>query len=206
MNIVTLENGPFQVNSYLLYDMSARSGIIIDPGSSIQELLARIEKENIQLQAILCTHGHIDHVAGVNEVKARFGVPLWMNRGDSELLETLPQQARMFGVKNPGPVVIDVELPGEGAVEIGGITITLLRTPGHSPGSLSFVIDDTVFSGDTLFNFSIGRTDLPGGSYEALIASIENKLFALPDDTRVLSGHGPETTIGKEKEFNPFFG
>jgi hydroxyacylglutathione hydrolase len=206
MQIVTYSNGPFQVNSYLVYDSSARSGIIIDPGSEIEDLCALIERDRIQLNAILCTHGHIDHVAGVNEVKAKFGIPLWMNRGDDELLATLPQQARMFGVKSPGSVLIDYELSSVGTVEIGGMQIILLHTPGHSRGSLSFVIGDAVFSGDTLFNFSIGRTDLPGGNYEDLITAIEDKLFGLPDKTRVYSGHGPETTIGKEKEFNPFFG
>jgi len=121
-----------------------------------------------------------------------------------ELITSVQMQARMFGVPDPGQVIPDRNLPSNGEIQIAGLTLGLFHTPGHSQGSVSILIEDVLFSGDTLFNFSIGRTDLPGGSYEELISSIKNKILILPENTRVLSGHGPETTVGREKKMNPF--
>jgi len=205
LKIVSLENGPFMVNSYLIINEDTRSSFIIDPGSDVVSLLDHVRNENLALEAILATHAHIDHVAGVNTVKARYDVPLCVNVLEQEIISSVSVQARMFGVADPGKVIIDKTLPGEGDFTVVGITISILHTPGHSPGSLSFYFDGVVFCGDSLFNFSIGRTDLPGGNYGQLISAIETRLFTLPDETRVLSGHGPETTIGQEKRMNPFF-
>lgn len=205
MQIIILGNGPFMVNSFLVINEKSNRGFIIDPGSNIDPLLNKIDEDKISLDAIVATHGHIDHIEGVNKVKDRFKVPFYVNDQDRELIDTLPTQAQMFGVPDPGVPTIDEILPVSGEIEISDLKLTLLYTPGHSKGSVSIKIDDIVFSGDSLFNFSIGRTDLPGGDYGELITSIREKLFVLPEDTRVLPGHGPETTIGTEIKMNPFF-
>jgi glyoxylase-like metal-dependent hydrolase (beta-lactamase superfamily II) len=202
MEIYTLPNGPFMVNSYLI--VNDRKGIIIDPSSGIGPLLKKIEAEKIELEAILATHGHIDHIDGVNIVKKKFNANFYANNLDSDLISAVQTQARMFGVPDPGKIIPDKNLPLNGEINLAELTLQLLHTPGHSKGSISIKIDNILFSGDTLFNFSIGRTDLPGGNYEELISSIKNKILIFPDDTQVLSGHGPETTVGKEKKINPF--
>ena len=202
MEIYTLPNGPFLVNSYLI--VNGKKGFFLDPGSAVKPLIVKAESDKIEIEAIVATHGHIDHIDGVNKVKQKFNVPFYANNLDMELIETVQMQARMFGVPDPGQVIPDRNLPNTGEIQIAGLTLELYHTPGHSKGSVSIRIDDVLFSGDTLFNFSIGRTDLPGGSYEELISSIQKQIFTMPDETRVLSGHGPETTVGREKKMNPF--
>ncbi len=202
MEIYTLPNGPFMVNSYLI--VNGKKGIILDPSSGIRPLLVKAESEKLEIEAIVATHGHIDHIDGVNKVKEKFNVPFYANSLDMELIQSVQMQARMFGVPDPGQIIPDKNLPSTGEIQIAGLTLELYHTPGHSKGSVSIRIEDVLFSGDTLFNFSIGRTDLPGGNYEELISSIRNQILTLPDETRVLSGHGPETTVGKEKKMNPF--
>jgi len=205
MNIISYANGPFMVNSYLVINEENKSCFILDPGYDVDRLIEEVKSKNLKMEAIVATHGHIDHIEGVNDVLNIFDVPFFVNELDKELIDTVSMQARMFGVKDPGTIKETINLPLEGTITIAGIEMKLLHTPGHSQGSVSIVIEDVVFSGDTLFNFSIGRTDLPGGDYTQLIQGIETKLFTLPDETRVLSGHGPETTVGKEKKMNPFF-
>jgi hydroxyacylglutathione hydrolase len=205
MNIITYANGPFMVNSYLVINDEKKSCFILDPGHDVDRLIEEVKNKSLAMEAIVATHGHIDHIEGVNHVLETFDVPFYVNELDKELIDTVTMQARMFGVNDPGTIKKTTNLPLKGSINIGGFELKLLHTPGHSMGSVSIVLEDIVFSGDTLFNFSIGRTDLPGGNYAELIEGIESKLFTLPDDTRVLSGHGPETTIGKEKKMNPFF-
>lgn len=202
MKVYTLPNGPFMVNSYLV--ANGKKAFIIDPGSGIKPILVKAESEKLHVEAIIATHGHIDHVDGVNRVKEKYKVPFYMNDLDMDLLKTLKMQARMFGVPDPGSVAPDRNLPLSGDIKVAGLTLELYHTPGHSQGSVSIKIEDVLFSGDTLFNFSIGRSDLPGGNFIDLINSIKNKILIMPDDTRVLSGHGPETTVGREKKMNPF--
>ena len=202
MEIFTLANGPFMVNTYLVVNGSR--AFIIDPGSNIKPVLVKIESEKLELEAVIATHGHIDHIDGVNAVKKMFKVPFYVNDMDTELIQTVRMQARMFGVPDPGDISSDRNLPSSGEIEIAGLKLGLMHTPGHSKGSVSIMIEDVIFSGDTLFNFSIGRTDLPGGDYEELITSIKSKILVMHDSTRVLSGHGPETTVGREKKMNPF--
>jgi hydroxyacylglutathione hydrolase len=205
MNIMLFENGPFMVNSYLVVNEGSNAGIILDPGSDLQPLMKHIQKESIAISAIVCTHAHIDHIAGAKLVQDTFSVPLYLSKLEEGLMQSLQTQARMFGVPDPGIPRIHEYIPETGVLEIGGMSFTLLHTPGHSPGSMSLYAENVVFSGDALFNMSIGRTDLPGGDYGVLISAIQDKLFSLPDDTTVLSGHGPQTRIGFEKRMNPFF-
>ncbi|MCP4137956.1 MAG: MBL fold metallo-hydrolase [bacterium] len=205
MQIAVLENGPFMVNTFLVINEDTKEGFILDPGIDIDPLIQKIEIEKVNIVAIVATHGHIDHIGGVEKAKQKFNVPFYASELDKQLIDTAPIQAQMFGVPSPGKITIDSILPTSGEIEIAGLTLTLLYTPGHSKGSVSIKIDNTVFVGDTLFNASIGRTDLPGGDYEELIYSVRDQLFVLPDETRVLPGHGPETTIGREKSTNPFF-
>ena len=202
MEILTLANGPFMVNSYLV--VNGQNAFIIDPGTGIRSILAKIQSDKLELEAIIATHGHIDHIDGVNTVKKQYNVPFYVNSQDMELVQTVQMQARMFGVPDPGKISLDRELPACGELKVAGLKLDLFHTPGHSQGSVSILIDNILFAGDTLFNFSIGRTDLPGGNYAQLINSIHSKILILPDETRVLSGHGPETTVGVEKKMNPF--
>ncbi len=205
MKIVVLQNGPFMVNSFLLVNEETSGGIIIDPGNDTEGLLEIVEKEKITLEGIIATHGHIDHIDGVNRVKERRKAPFYVCDLDRELVEAVSVQASMFGVEDPGKITIDKQLPCQGELKIAGMEIKLLHTPGHSKGSVSLLVENTLFSGDSLFSMSIGRTDLPGGNYSELIKSINEKIFTLPENIRVLPGHGPETTVGNEKRMNPFF-
>lgn len=204
MEITAFENGPFLVNTYLVVN-DDKKAFIIDPGSELYPLVEKVEQEHIEPQAIVNTHGHIDHVAGVNVVKEKYNIPFYMNELDLPFLDSINVQARMFGVPDPGHIVIDNALPNSGEITIADMIIEILYTPGHSRGSVSLLIEDAIFTGDVLFNFSIGRTDLPGGNYGELIRSVKGKIFTLPDETIVLPGHGPQTTVEREKRYNPFF-
>jgi len=205
MEIIIHENGPFLVNTYLVINKKNKKGFIIDPGHDLDLLISKVKKNKIDLEAIVATHGHIDHVEGVKKIKDEFNLDFYLNDLDKELLSLIPTQARMFGVPDPGIPVANKNLPTSGKIKIADLELELLHTPGHSKGSISLKIDQALFSGDALFNFSIGRTDLPGGDYAELIKAIKTKLFVLPEDTKVYPGHGPTTTIGREKAMNPFF-
>lgn len=205
MKIKKFENGPFAVNTFLITNKKNNEGIVLDPGSDTSELINFINKEKVKIKAIIATHGHIDHVAGVDKIKKEYNVPFYLNELDNQLLEMIPAQAKMFGIKSSGVPTVDKKLPLSGEIEIAGFKIKLLHTPGHSAGSVSLLFGNVVFVGDALFNMSIGRTDLPGGNHSTLISSIKKKLFTLPENTVVYCGHGPETKIGTEKSSNPFF-
>lgn len=202
MQVFTQANGPFMVNSYLV--VNGKSGILFDPGSGINSLLGRVKSDNITIEAIIATHGHIDHIDGVNMAKSKTGAPFYISALDLPLVQNAQMQANMFGLPQIKAITVEKELPISGDIKIAGLNLALFHTPGHSKGSVSILIEDYLFSGDVLFNYSIGRTDLPGGDYAELINSIKKNLLIMPDNTRVLSGHGPETTIGIEKANNPF--
>ena len=183
-----------------------RKGAIIDPGGSADEILAEVERLDLDIVAVINTHGHVDHVLANREVKEATGAPLMIHAQDAPML-TNPMKgfAFLLGRIRPGPRA-DRLLEEGNEVEVGQIKLTVLHTPGHSPGSIALLAaqDSAVFSGDVLFHMSIGRTDFPGGSHDTLMHSIKDVLFALPDDTTVYSGHGPSTTVGFEKANNPW--
>ena len=204
LEIVTLPNGRFAENCYLAADRDTREAVIIDPGEEPETFLAELDTRRWTLRAIWLTHGHIDHILGVEAVKLATGVPIFLHPDDRPLYEALPQFGEWVGLQIAAPPAPERELrPGE-RVRVGRCELEVRHTPGHSPGSVSFVGHGVVFGGDVLFNGSIGRTDLPGGDHATLLASIQTHFLSLPDSTVVYSGHGPETTIGVERLTNPW--
>lgn len=198
--------GPLQCNCSVIGDEATREGIVIDPGDDIADVLALIQKHNLQIKQIVITHAHIDHVGGAMKLRAATGAPILLNQNDYTLLKMLDVQAAWIGMPAPGKVEIDHEIGEQDKVQAGALVANVLQTPGHTEGSicLYFPAEKKLIAGDTLFAGSIGRTDLPGGSFDKIISSLHEKVLALPDETVVVPGHGPLTTIGEERENNPF--
>lgn len=204
LNIETITVGAFAMNCYLLYDDESKNAVFIDPGMEAGRLIRRVEDLNLNLNYIINTHAHIDHAAEAGIVQNHFDVDFYMHREELPLLETLPDQAKMFGISVGAiPSVTNYVDDGE-EIRLGDYQGKVLHTPGHSPGSISIYWNNDLFVGDCLFMDSIGRTDLYKGDYDQLINSIKTKLLTLPEATKVYSGHGPSTTIGREKANNPF--
>jgi len=202
LEILAIPNGQFAENCYLL--TAGATAVLIDPGEEWERFLTELERREARLAAIWLTHAHLDHILGVGEVQSETGAPIWLHPADRPLYDNLPQQALWLGLRVPAAPAPQHELAHGQTLSLGGHDFLVRHTPGHSPGSVSLVGEGAVFSGDALFQGSIGRSDLPGGHHETLIASIRRELLSLPDATRVLSGHGPETTIGAERRTNPF--
>jgi hydroxyacylglutathione hydrolase len=198
--------GPLQCNCSIIGDETTHEGMVIDPGDDIEDVLDLIEKHNLKIKQIVITHAHIDHVGGAMKLRAATGAPILLNQNDYALLKMLDVQAAWIGMKDPGKIEIDHSLGQSDKVQAGSLTADVIHTPGHTEGSicLYFSLENKLVAGDTLFAGSIGRTDLPGGSMEKIIRSLREKVMALPDDTLVVPGHGPLTTIGEERESNPF--
>ncbi len=204
LQTITLAVGPLQSNCYLLYDDETNDAAIIDPGADGERIEAVISEHALNPLLILNTHGHGDHIAANRHVKELYNVPLMIHAGDAPML-TDPQQnlSHFMGVPITSPAA-DRQLNDGDELEFGERTIKTYHTPGHSPGGVSFHIENYLFVGDALFKESVGRSDLPGASHEVLIEAIRSQLLVLPDDTIVYPGHGPSTTIGGEKQNNPF--
>ena len=198
--------GPLQCNCSVIGDEATHEGMVIDPGDDVDDILALIRKHNLQIKQIVITHAHIDHVGGAMKLRAATGAPILLNQNDYALVQMLDVQASWLGMSAPGKVEIDHSVGNAEEVKTGSLTATVLHTPGHTEGSvcLYFPAEKKLIAGDTLFAGSIGRTDLPGGDYAQILRSIYSKLLALPEETRVIAGHGPVTTIGEERESNPF--
>ena len=198
--------GPLHCNCSIIGDETTHEAMVIDPGDDIEDVLAVIRKHSLQVKQIVITHAHIDHVGGAMKLRAATGAPILLNQNDYALLKMLDVQAAWIGMAAPGAVEIDQSLNTGDTVKAGALAASVLHTPGHTEGSvcLYFPAEKKLIAGDTLFAGSIGRTDLPGGSFEKIIDSLHDKLLALPDDTVVIPGHGPQTTIGEERENNPF--
>jgi len=198
--------GPLQCNCSVVGDEESHEAMVIDPGDQIDEILQILKEEKLTLKQIVVTHAHIDHIGGAMKLKAATGAPILLNQNDTALLKMLDVQAAWIGMKSPGPVQVDESIANAAILNIGNLKANVIHTPGHTEGSicLYFPEEQTLIAGDTLFAGSIGRTDLPGGSYEKIMRSLHNQVLALPDDTQVVPGHGPLTTIGDERESNPF--
>lgn len=198
--------GPLQCNCSIVGDETSREAIVIDPGDEIESVLSILKEHGLTVKQIVVTHAHIDHVGGAMKLKAATGAPILLNQNDTTLLKMLDVQASWLGMRPPGAVEIDNSVKDGDVVKVNGLEASVLHTPGHTEGSvcLLFAPQKTLIAGDTLFAGSIGRTDLPGGSYDKIIRSLHDKLLVLPDEILVVPGHGPTTTIGEERESNPF--
>ena len=198
--------GPLQCNCSIIGDEISREAMVIDPGDDIEDILAVIAEHKLQVKQIVITHAHIDHVGGAMKLRAQTGAPILLNQNDYALLKMLDVQASWLGMKPPGKVEIEAGLAQDETLQAGSLRASVLHTPGHTEGSvcLYFAAEKLLIAGDTLFARSIGRTDLPGGSFEKIIRSIHDKVLTLPEETVVIPGHGPATTIGEEREGNPF--
>lgn len=195
--------GPLQVNSYLVGCEETKEGIVIDPGGDSPVILSQIDALGLKIIYIVNTHGHIDHVAANRSLKEATGAPIAIHRLDASWLTNPPGGLALVLGATPGPPA-DILLEEGDEVRFGNISLKVLHTPGHTLGGISLLGEGVIFTGDALFNMGIGRTDLPGGDFKTLMESIKSKIFALPEDTVVYPGHGPSTTIGREKRANPF--
>jgi hydroxyacylglutathione hydrolase len=198
--------GPLQCNCSVIGDETTREAIVIDPGDEIDTVVAALSKHKLTVKQIVITHAHIDHVGGAMKLKKLTGAPILLNENDTALLKMLDIQAAWVGMKSPGAVSIDSSLPNGHVISVGKLAANVMHTPGHTEGSVCiyFPAEQKLIAGDTLFAGSIGRTDLPGGSFETIMRSLHRDVLALPDETIVVPGHGELTTIGEERATNPF--
>ncbi len=203
MKIVKMATGPLQVNSYMVWDEETNKGFIVDPGGYSPKIEQTIKENNIDLEYIILTHGHVDHIGGVEWVKAVTGAKIVGTEEEVEMFENSRiNMSADFGESitfSPDVIVDDMD-----TMKIGNMELLFIKTPGHSKGGMCIKVDKALFSGDTLFHSSVGRTDFYGGSMPTLVKSIKEKLFTLDDDVKVFPGHMGTTTIGYEKEHNPF--
>lgn len=201
-----LRVGPLQCNCSIFGDELTKEAIVIDPGDEIPQIQAVLLRHGLHVKAIVITHAHIDHIGGAAKLKAATGAPVYMSEEDRELAANLEMQAAWLGVETPENPVIDMAVRDGDTVALGTSRFHVLDTPGHTQGSISLLIPDekTLVAGDTLFRDSVGRTDLPGGNSRQILVSIHDKLLTLPEETVVIPGHGANTTIGREKQRNPY--
>lgn len=205
MILESLTVGPFQENCYIIGDETG-TGAVVDPGDEATRIALTVEQTGLDIDKIILTHAHIDHVGAVGELVDEYSCPVLMHAEAEPMLKQLPTQAMMMGLKFGRAPEVDRYIEDEEVLEIGGLALRSLYTPGHAPGHLAFYIEseEMVLSGDALFAGSVGRVDLPGGDMKVLLRSIGERLLTLPDETRVYPGHGPRTTIGNERQHNPF--
>jgi glyoxylase-like metal-dependent hydrolase (beta-lactamase superfamily II) len=201
--IKALVVGPLASNCYIVASED-REGIIIDPGADATEIMKEVIKLKLEIKYIVLTHGHIDHIGALKEIKEATSAKIAVHTEDVDSLQKQSLIAEQFGISFQDPPSADLLLKDGDIINIGTEYFSVLHTPGHSPGSICLYGEGILFSGDTLFNFGIGRYDLPGGDYYQLINGISSKLMVLPDETSVYPGHGPATTIGTERKSNPF--
>jgi glyoxylase-like metal-dependent hydrolase (beta-lactamase superfamily II) len=199
-----IENGPFAVNTYIVGCPATKRAVLIDPGHDIRLIERRVKASGLDFTAIVNTHGHVDHVAGVDHFRRSMGLPFRMHRGDALLIERLPEVTAAFGLPPIPPPIVDEWLDAGVEIAVGDLRFVPRHAPGHSPGSLVFDLGDEMIVGDVIFLASIGRTDLPGGDHATLIDSIRRQILSRPDHVVLHAGHGPPTTVGQERATNPF--
>jgi hydroxyacylglutathione hydrolase len=206
MIIKKLAVGPIMANCFIVGCRQTHSAVVIDPGDEANRILIALAEAKLTVKHIINTHGHFDHVGANKRMKAATGAPILIHALDAPMLNMLARSAAAWGMlaeDSPSP---DRLIEEGDIIDVGSIRFQVIHTPGHTPGGVSLLADGCLFVGDTLFAGSVGRTDFPGGDFDVLKASIQKKLFALEDDVKVFTGHGPETTIGEEKRHNPFVG
>jgi hydroxyacylglutathione hydrolase len=206
MILEMLTVGPFQENCYVIGDEETGVGAIVDPGDEATRIALAVEQTNLEISQILITHAHIDHVGAVAALVDEYSCPVLMHAEAEPMLKQLPTQALMMGLRFGKVPAVDHHIEDEEVLEVGGLKLASLYTPGHAPGHLAFYVESegVAFAGDALFAGSVGRTDLFGGNMEVLLRSITERLLTLPDETKVYPGHGPATTIADERTRNPF--
>jgi glyoxylase-like metal-dependent hydrolase (beta-lactamase superfamily II) len=204
--LITMVVGQLEVNCYMLWDPGSMKAFIIDPGGDAGLIQEEIEAKGLKAEYIINTHGHFDHVGAARKIKDLTGARLALHPNDTALMAEAQERARVWGIETEDQPKPDVLLEDGSTLSAGAVTLEVLHTPGHTPGGVCLYLKDPgiIFTGDTLFSGSIGRTDLDGGSYDEIIKSIKTRLLPLGDDVRVLPGHGPATTMGIEKAINPF--
>jgi hydroxyacylglutathione hydrolase len=202
----TFPVGPLRCNCTLLANLETREAIVIDPGDEIADILARLARRQLTLKQIIVTHAHIDHIGGAAQLRRVTGAPVLFHQADLPILGMMEMQAAWIGVATPEQTALDQSADDGLSAGIPGLEAEVIHTPGHTPGSicLHFPKQELLLAGDTLFAGSVGRTDLPGGDTKALLRSIHTRLLPLPENTLVVPGHGQETTLGQEREMNPF--
>ena len=205
MIVETFVTGPLETNTFLLYDRRGGEAIVIDPGGETGAIVARIKEQGLSLAAIVLTHGHFDHIGGNRELKKATGAPILVHRADEPMFSQAKATADMFFVVSDNSPPADGYLEDGGEVKFGDALLAVAHTPGHSPGGVTLIGEGRAFCGDLVFYGSVGRTDLPGGSQPELLKSIRERIMVLPEETILLPGHGPETTVGREKTQNPYF-
>lgn len=203
IEVTTVVVSPFQQNCRIVKDRQSGDGVIVDPGDEAPRILAAVEASGARITHILGTHAHLDHVGAVAEVKDALGVPFALHSADLPLLRELPAHGLRFGMPGLQVPEVDIDLAEVTSIPFGEDTIRIVHTPGHTPGGVTFFFGDHGFFGDSLFRMSVGRTDL-GGDAQVYARTIREKILAMPDDTVVYTGHGPDTTIGVERVQNPF--
>ncbi len=198
--------GLLACNCSIFGDETTREALVIDPGGDVDEILSIVRRHSLRVTAIVITHAHIDHVGAAAELKTATAAPVYMNSADLDLSRTLETQAAWLAVPAPARTAIDLEARDGDILKLGALDFHVLHTPGHTQGSICLwaPAQNKLLAGDTLFRESIGRTDLPGGDPRRILVSIRDKLLVLPEETLVIPGHGPQTTLGHEKEFNYF--
>lgn len=204
--VITIPVGALEVNCYIVWDDKTREGVIIDPGADAADIEEAARAEGVLVRCVLNTHGHFDHVGADGAMKAAFGAPVAIHPDDAALMADAHEHGIFFGVDTPQQPAPDILLRDAQELEFGPLRLRVIHTPGHTRGGVCFFMKDEglLFTGDTLFAGSVGRTDFEGGSMEALMDSISRKLLPLGDSVKVLPGHGPTSTIGEEREINPF--
>jgi hydroxyacylglutathione hydrolase len=203
----TVPVGPLQCNCSIVADPDAGEAVVVDPGDEPEKILRVLAETKCRAVALLHTHGHFDHIGGTAAVRRSTGAPIRIHAADRPLYDSLPEQAGFFGLSAEPPLPPDGGFRDGESIPFGRFSLSVIHTPGHTPGSTCFHLGGEpaiLFSGDTLFRRSVGRTDLWGGDTDTILASIRDKLFALAPETRVVCGHGPDTTIGEERRSNPF--
>lgn len=198
--------GPFEANNYLLIDESSKKAVLIDASGALDKVKSLLAENNATLEKILLTHGHFDHVGGCFDFQKNLGAKVFIHKDDAEMVTKLKHQLQMFGMPLQEEPNIDGFIEDGEIIEIGSSKIKAIHTPGHTKGGMCFLVEDKIFSGDTLFLYSVGRTDLHGGNYNELEKSITQKLFTLEGDFTIYPGHGSATSLDKERQGNPFFG